>query len=179
MEYENNGKTYKVDEEFKDYKGMKLYKFVGDPEQYNGDNDGVDVALNMVFESMNTPYGWNESIQWHADTYPSDWELVEEESKAMRFNSDKPKLSLISMKELEPMARVLQFGADKYARDNWKKGLVMSEILDSMMRHIAAIQSGELIDPESKLSHIGHIQCNALFLAGENNINDLTNDKGK
>lgn len=58
-------------------------------------------------------------------------------------------------------------------RDNWKGGLKMTEILDSMMRHIAALQSGEWTDPESGLPHIGHIQCNALFLGGENNEIDL------
>ena len=94
--------------------------------------------------------------------------------QAMRFNSEKPKLSLIDLKSLEPMAEVLEFGAKKYARDNWKKGFSISTILDSMLRHIAAIQDGEMIDPESGLSHIGHIQCNALFLGGKNNTNDLT-----
>jgi len=93
--------------------------------------------------------------------------------KAERFNQGKPQYSLIDLQSLEPMARTLEFGAKKYARDNWKKGMPISEILNSMMRHIAAIQSGEMIDPESGLPHIGHIQCNALFLGGPNNINDI------
>lgn len=92
---------------------------------------------------------------------------------AMRFNESKPKLSLLPLKELEPAARVLEFGANKYERDNWKKGLKFTEILDSLMRHIGDLQSGEWIDPESGLPHIGHIQCNAIFLAGENNEIDL------
>lgn len=95
------------------------------------------------------------------------------EEQALRFNKDKPKYSLLDLQSLEPCVKVLEFGALKYAPNNWKKGLIMSEILDSMMRHIAALQSGEMIDPESGLSHIGHIQCNALFLGGKNNKNDL------
>ena len=95
------------------------------------------------------------------------------EEQAMRFNEGKPQYSLIDLKSLEPMARVLEFGAKKYARDNWKKGLPMSQILDSMMRHIAAMQDGEYIDPESGLPHIGHIQCNALFLGGKNTKIDI------
>jgi len=102
------------------------------------------------------------------------------EIKADRYNSGKPKYSLLDLKSLEPCVRVLEFGAKKYARDNWKKGLHFTEILDSMMRHIAALQSGEWNDPESGLPHIGHIQCNALFLGGPvvfmdatfNNVNE-------
>lgn len=97
--------------------------------------------------------------------------------KADRFNEGKPKYSLLSLKEMEPCVKVLEFGANKYARDNWKKGLPLSEILDSMLRHISAMQSGEMIDPESGLPHIGHIQCNALFLGGLNNTNDLVHQK--
>jgi hypothetical protein len=97
--------------------------------------------------------------------------------QADRFNEDKPKFSLIDLKSLELMAEVLEYGAIKYSRDNWKMGLPLSEILDSMMRHIAAIQDGEMIDSESGLSHIGHIQCNALFLGGKNLITDLILNK--
>ena len=96
------------------------------------------------------------------------------ENLAMRYNQNKPKFSLLDLNSLIPCVEVLEFGAKKYARDNWKKGLIVTEILDSMMRHISALQNGEIIDPESGLSHIGHIQCNALFLGGKNNINDLS-----
>lgn len=85
-------------------------------------------------------------------------------SQALRFNEGKPKLSFIDLGSMEDMARVLEFGAKKYDRNNWKKGLPYSSILDSMMRHIAALQKGELIDPESGLPHHGHISCNAMFL---------------
>lgn len=84
--------------------------------------------------------------------------------KALRYNNGKVKYSMIDLTCLEPCAKVLEFGAKKYARDNWKKGLPLSEVLDSLLRHVAALQRGEFIDPESGLSHIGHIQCNALFL---------------
>jgi hypothetical protein len=63
--------------------------------------------------------------------------------------------------EVEPSfilgtAQVLTFGAQKYARGNWKK---MTEedrerIKDSLMRHIYALES-----------HIYHASCNLMFLA--------------
>lgn len=101
---------------------------------------------------------------------------------ARRYNTGKPKYSLLSLKEFEPGVRVLEYGANKYTtekesgRDNWKKGLPITEILDSMMRHISELQAGNFIDSESGLSHIGHIQANALFLGNPNNINDLKHD---
>lgn len=41
--------------------------------------------------------------------------------KADRFNEGKPKWSLIPFSALEPMVRVLEFGANKYSPNNWKK----------------------------------------------------------
>lgn len=84
-------------------------------------------------------------------------------TKALRHNSGKPRWSLVEFKSLEPLVRVLEFGATKYAPDNWKLGLDRREILDSMMRHVAALVDGEATDPESGLPHVGHILCNAMF----------------
>src|SRR6185295_6841615 len=92
-------------------------------------------------------------------------EEAAKEGKAMRFNKGKPEWSLVDFQAFIPMVRVLEFGAQKYARDNWKNGLDMDQILDSMLRHIFAIIDGQDIDPESGLPHIGHIQCNTMFYA--------------
>jgi len=85
--------------------------------------------------------------------------------RAMRFNKRKPKYSLMDLDSFEPMVRVLEFGSIKYERDNWKRGMPVTEILDSTLRHIAAIGRGEDVDPESGILHISHLQCNAMFLA--------------
>jgi hypothetical protein len=83
--------------------------------------------------------------------------------RALRYNDGKLKWSLVDYKSLEPMIRVLEYGAEKYSPDNWKRGLDKKEILESMMRHLASVLDGEENCPESGLSHIGHIQCNAMF----------------
>lgn len=85
------------------------------------------------------------------------------EEKGDRYNEGKPKWSLVHFGSLVPMIRVLEFGAEKYSPDNWKKGLDLKEILESMQRHLAALMDGEEFDSESGISHMGHIQCNAMF----------------
>lgn len=93
---------------------------------------------------------------------------------ALRYNDGKPQYSLLDLQALEPCVRVLEFGALKYSRDNWKKGMPVTKIIDSLLRHLGALRSGELLDPESGLPHIGHIQCNALFLGNLKNTLDIT-----
>lgn len=83
--------------------------------------------------------------------------------KSDRFNEGKPKWSLVHYRSLIPMIRVLEYGCKKYSPDNWKKGLDLKEILESMQRHLAALMDGEEIDSESGIHHMGHIQCNAMF----------------
>lgn len=66
------------------------------------------------------------------------------------------------------MVQVLEYGATKYAPDNWKKGLNREEILESLLRHVFELMDqvdrGESdLDSESGLEHIGHIMCNAMF----------------
>lgn len=85
--------------------------------------------------------------------------------QGQRFNSNKPKWSLVPQSALLPMVEVLEFGAKKYSPNNWKKGLDILEICESLKRHLDAFMEGEDNDPESNLSHIGHIQCNAMFLS--------------
>lgn len=84
---------------------------------------------------------------------------------ALRYNGGKLRWSLVDFDALEDMVKVLDFGAKKYADNNWKKGLKTTEIFESMMRHITAYMRGEDIDPESGLPHTGHILCNAMFLS--------------
>lgn len=91
------------------------------------------------------------------------------QDKAQRYNRGKSEYSLLDLKCLEPCVKVLMFGAKKYSRDNWKKGLPQNQILDSLLRHLGALLSGEQLDLESGISHIGHIQANALFLGNKNN----------
>ena len=82
---------------------------------------------------------------------------------ALRYNTGKPKWSLVHMRSLVPMIRVLEYGAEKYEPFNWQKPTERNTLIDSMQRHMAALIDGEEFDQESGLTHIGHIMANALF----------------
>lgn len=83
---------------------------------------------------------------------------------ALRFNTNKPKWSLVHYASLVPMVRALEYGANKYTPDNWKKGgRPLKEPLECLQRHLAALMDGEEIDQESGCTHIGLLMCNAMF----------------
>lgn len=86
--------------------------------------------------------------------------------KAARANGGKLRWSLLPLEVFAPVVEVLMFGAKKYAAWNFTngKGLSWTEVGESMQRHINAWLSGEDKDPESGLSHLGHIGCNLMFL---------------
>jgi len=90
--------------------------------------------------------------------------------QALRYNTGKAELSYIldAMPALKDMVAVMESGAGKYSRNNWMRGFPREKLLDSLLRHVDAFYSGEDLDPESGLPHVGHILCNAMFLGYHN-----------
>ncbi len=87
-----------------------------------------------------------------------------ERGSGARFNDAKPDFSLIPLCTLEDEARVWMHGKAKYAAWNWAKGMPWSVPLACALRHVAAFQRGEDIDPESGLPHLAHAMCNLRML---------------
>lgn len=84
--------------------------------------------------------------------------------KGLRFNNGKLSWGLLSWPALRELVKVLEFGAKKYASWNWSNGLSWTETFESLQRHLLAWYTGEEKDPETGLSHIAHVMCNAMFL---------------
>jgi len=84
--------------------------------------------------------------------------------QALRYNDGKLQWSLVDFKSLEGLVKVLEMGARKYDKHNWKKGMPITQVSESLMRHLFAFLNGEDTDPESGLSHISHVMCNAMFI---------------
>ena len=76
--------------------------------------------------------------------------------KSLRFNEGKPDYSLIPMSTLKEVCHVLEYGATKYARGNWLKPTPWEVSFGCLMRHMAAWQAGEDLDPESGRNHNTH-----------------------
>jgi len=71
----------------------------------------------------------------------------------------------------------LEFGADKYAPDNWRKGLHREETLESIQRHLIELMNKKEFDSESQLHHMGHIMCNAMFYLYHFKHNSFAKDR--
>jgi hypothetical protein len=88
-------------------------------------------------------------------------------SEGRKDDAGKRQWSLLELKLVEPVVKVLEYGAHKYARDNWREFETDDAIRryqEAMLRHVATWQSGQLRDPESNLPHLAHIACCAIFL---------------
>lgn len=82
----------------------------------------------------------------------------------LKFDGEKIPLQLIPGNALLEVGKVLRYGAGKYAAHNWRNGLAYSRLMGACLRHATAFNEGEDLDPETQLSHIAHLACEALFL---------------
>ena len=75
---------------------------------------------------------------------------------------------------------VMELGAKKYGPFNWSKDRVKtSDYIDAIHRHLEAWADGEDLDPESNVSHLGHVAaCCAILLDAEATGN-LIDDREK
>ena len=113
-----------------------------------------------------------KQLDLHPDLVAIDWTAEEEEtmqrmlaSEGRKFDTGKPDFTLLPWDAVEQVVRVLDFGAKKYARDNWKHVADADRrYLAAAFRHLAAHAKGEVNDPETGISHLAHAGCCVLFL---------------
>ena len=83
----------------------------------------------------------------------------------MKYDQEKPMYNLLPPNAIDDMAKVMTFGANKYAPNSWQRvenGL--ERYRAALLRHTFAMQRGELLDPESGLPHSAHAMCCAAFI---------------
>lgn len=92
---------------------------------------------------------------------------------AVKFDGDKPQMELVPASAMIGLAKVLGYGAAKYARYNYLKGMAWTRLSGAALRHIFSWLAGEDIDPESKLPHLYHALASIAML-----IETIERDKG-
>ena len=85
--------------------------------------------------------------------------------KGIKFDSEKPPLSILTKESLIAEARAFEYGAKKYNRNNYKLGMDWSRIIDATLRHLISFNNKEDFDDESKLNHLWHAKaCLAMLI---------------
>lgn len=80
-------------------------------------------------------------------------------------DAGKPQLTLVPQQILYDIARVREFGIEKYhERDSWKR-VDIQRYRDAAYRHfLAYLADPQGVDKESGLTHLSHLACNIAFL---------------
>lgn len=85
--------------------------------------------------------------------------------RGTKDDKGKPDLSLNPKAATWGMARALTYGANKYGRYNFKKGIEYTRLSAACMRHLTAFLEGEDIDSESGNHHVHHALASLAMLA--------------
>ncbi len=92
---------------------------------------------------------------------------------ARKNDQGKEPIELVAPEFIFGTARVLGFGADKYAARNWEKGMRWGRVFGALMRHLWAWWGGKTatrnfafdgLDNETEVSHLWHAACCLMFL---------------
>lgn len=81
-----------------------------------------------------------------------------------KFDEDKTVYWFLPWSAIEAIARVMMFGAKKYAVNNWQQIDDPKRYINALYRHLNAWCEGEKNDKDSGFSHLWHVGCNALFI---------------
>lgn len=126
-------------------------------------NDNQDISYAKP-EDIAAKYGKSQSVKEYVKEV-ADYMKSDSKHAGLRYNQGKLRYDLICPEQLKGLASVYTYGAGKYPAGNWCKGQAYSTILASLKRHIAAFESGEDYDAESKCQHMAHAMwnCGALI----------------
>ena len=85
-------------------------------------------------------------------------------TEGKKLDTGKRRFTLLPWDVVGEVVDVLEFGARKYAVDNWKKiPDAEARYMNAALRHVTAVIEGEKFDPESGLPHLAHAICSLMF----------------
>jgi len=87
--------------------------------------------------------------------------------QSVKADAGKPKLTLVPRAIIYAIARIREYGVNKYPDggvDNWRK-VSVERYRDAAFRHfLAYLDDPHGVDTESGLPHLWHLCCNLAFL---------------
>lgn len=114
-------------------------------------------ALKEASISVEEAYLENFNSVWEACNQPKQ--------EGTKLDQGKISYTLLPFKAITEVVKVLEFGKQKYAKDNWQKVPDGKErYIDAAFRHLIAYHEGETYDTESDLHHLAHATCCLLFV---------------
>jgi len=81
----------------------------------------------------------------------------------IKYDDEKLEWDMVPWEAMEPVVRVLMFGAKKYEPNNWKFVEPKNRYTNATFRHLIDYTKGEQLDPETGESHLAHAICCLLF----------------
>lgn len=84
---------------------------------------------------------------------------------AAKSTEGKLKLNLVPNNGLEAVARVREFGCEKYPGkpNDYLDQVKVSDLVEACRRHLLKHQKGELLDSESLEMHLAHVATSAMM----------------
>jgi hypothetical protein len=90
----------------------------------------------------------------------------------------KPSVHFVPMEVMLQVAKVMELGAKKYGRMNWREQPIQaSTYYSAMFRHMIAWFEGEDVDPESGQPHLAHAICCAMLVLDSERRGILIDDR--
>jgi hypothetical protein len=88
---------------------------------------------------------------------------------------------LLPFAGLREAVKVFTYGAEKYGAGNWKNGLLYSDCVAALMRHLDKWRAGEKNDLENNAHHLGSVifWCLVLIVFDNNARYKFYDDRGK
>jgi len=137
-----------------------------DPEEMWGKKESAPKQGTCIgCKYNNAPFCDKKDRDLSKDDY-SCWESGKTAislEKGVKNDSEKLDWTMLDLGVMEKVVEVLQYGSNKYARDNWKN-VDGNRFEAAAMRHKVARLKGEKYDQESGLLHAAHEACNLYFI---------------
>jgi hypothetical protein len=119
------------------------------------------------YQTLTYEQAWFDEVHICGESVPQksyieQKELLMEEGK--KYDGGKPRMDLLPPNAIMEVAKVLAFGAEKYAPENWRKlEDLQNRYTGASLRHVFAHMDKERLDKETHLSHLAHAICCLLF----------------